>query len=79
MRTSHSTESVLRDSSPPPPPKPPLPHRVSNPPPLPPKRRSAGNRSAIMDGAQLEAGDGVAGSSANSSQSGMLLSCGLDR
>lgn len=49
-RTSHSTESILRDSSPPPPPKPPLPHRPlpldtlpitsTTPPPLPPKRRS---------------------------------------
>ncbi|KAH8289335.1 hypothetical protein KR054_003873 [Drosophila jambulina] len=38
MRGSHSTESILRDSSPPP--KPPLPNRASNPPPLPPKRRS---------------------------------------
>ncbi|EDW82488.2 uncharacterized protein Dwil_GK25837, isoform C [Drosophila willistoni] len=38
MRGSHSTESILRDTSPPP--KPPLPNRVSNPPPLPPKRRS---------------------------------------
>ncbi|XP_055371575.1 guanine nucleotide-releasing factor 2 isoform X3 [Condylostylus longicornis] len=38
MRTSHSTESILRDSSPPP--KPPLPvSRKTNPPPLPPKRR----------------------------------------
>ncbi|SPP86649.1 guanine nucleotide-releasing factor 2 isoform X3 [Drosophila guanche] len=38
MRGSHSTESILRDTSPPP--KPPLPNRASNPPPLPPKRRS---------------------------------------
>ncbi|KRG06865.1 guanine nucleotide-releasing factor 2 isoform X6 [Drosophila mojavensis] len=38
MRGSHSTESILRDTSPPP--KPPLPNRSSNPPPLPPKRRS---------------------------------------
>lgn len=38
IRTSHSTESILRDSSPPP--KPPLPNRNINPPPLPPKRRS---------------------------------------
>ncbi|XP_032594459.1 guanine nucleotide-releasing factor 2 isoform X1 [Drosophila grimshawi] len=38
MRGSHSTESILRDTSPPP--KPPLPDRSSNPPPLPPKRRS---------------------------------------
>lgn len=38
LRTSHSIESILRDSSPPPP-KPPLPERSSNPPPLPPKRR----------------------------------------
>lgn len=37
IRTSHSTESILRDSSPPP--KPPLPNRHINPPPLPPKRR----------------------------------------
>ncbi|XP_054728044.1 guanine nucleotide-releasing factor 2 isoform X2 [Anastrepha obliqua] len=35
IRASHSTESILRDTSPPP--KPPLPNR---PPPLPPKRRS---------------------------------------
>uniref|UniRef100_A0AAG5D223 CRK SH3-binding GNRP n=1 Tax=Anopheles atroparvus TaxID=41427 RepID=A0AAG5D223_ANOAO len=40
VRASHSTESILRDSSPPPPPKPPLPDRSSEPPPpLPPKRR----------------------------------------
>ncbi|KAL7744977.1 hypothetical protein ACLKA6_007245 [Drosophila palustris] len=38
IRGSHSTESILRDTSPPP--KPPLPNRASNPPPLPPKRRS---------------------------------------
>ncbi|XP_037028363.1 guanine nucleotide-releasing factor 2 isoform X14 [Bradysia coprophila] len=38
IRASHSTESILRDSSPPP--KPPLPNRSSNPPPLPPKRKS---------------------------------------
>lgn len=38
MRASHSTESILRDSSPPPP-KPPLPERSCNPPPLPPKRK----------------------------------------
>ncbi|KAH8275997.1 hypothetical protein KR018_005947 [Drosophila ironensis] len=38
MRGSHSTESILRDTSPPP--KPPLPNRASNPPPLPPKRLS---------------------------------------
>lgn len=40
-RASHSTESVLRDSSPAPPPKPPLPQRphAASPPPLPPKRR----------------------------------------
>lgn len=38
MRSSHSTESILRESSPPP--KPPLPNRISNPPPIPPKRRS---------------------------------------
>ncbi|KAM7346903.1 C3G guanyl-nucleotide exchange factor isoform 3-T3 [Cochliomyia hominivorax] len=35
---SHSTESILRDTSPPP--KPPLPNRSHNPPPLPPKRNS---------------------------------------
>ncbi|XP_050076590.1 guanine nucleotide-releasing factor 2 [Anopheles maculipalpis] len=41
VRTSHSTESILRDSSPPPPPKPPLPDRSQEPPPpLPPKRKS---------------------------------------
>ncbi|XP_053678849.1 guanine nucleotide-releasing factor 2 [Anopheles nili] len=39
-RASHSTESILRDSSPPPPPKPPLPDRSQEPPPpLPPKRK----------------------------------------
>lgn len=38
IRTSHSTESILRESSPPP--KPPLPNRNTNPPPLPPKRRN---------------------------------------
>ncbi|KAH8354371.1 hypothetical protein KR084_009428 [Drosophila pseudotakahashii] len=47
MRGSHSTESILRDTSPPP--KPPLPNRASNPPPLPPKRRSQpGNPSGAM-------------------------------
>ncbi|XP_041769671.1 guanine nucleotide-releasing factor 2 isoform X5 [Anopheles merus] len=41
VRASHSTESILRDSSPPPPPKPPLPDRSQEPPPpLPPKRKS---------------------------------------
>ncbi|XP_039153657.1 guanine nucleotide-releasing factor 2 isoform X11 [Drosophila simulans] len=44
MRGSHSTESILRDTSPPP--KPPLPNRASNPPPLPPKRRSQPGASA---------------------------------
>nr|NP_001259293.1 C3G guanyl-nucleotide exchange factor, isoform K [Drosophila melanogaster]AGB95138.1 C3G guanyl-nucleotide exchange factor, isoform K [Drosophila melanogaster] len=44
MRGSHSTESILRDTSPPP--KPPLPNRASNPPPLPPKRRSQPSASA---------------------------------
>ncbi|XP_058127342.1 guanine nucleotide-releasing factor 2 [Anopheles coustani] len=40
VRASHSTESILRDSSPPPPPKPPLPNRSNEPPPpLPPKRK----------------------------------------
>lgn len=43
MRGSHSTESILRDTSPPP--KPPLPNRSSNPPPLPPKRRSQPSQS----------------------------------
>nr|XP_019544606.2 guanine nucleotide-releasing factor 2-like isoform X2 [Aedes albopictus] len=38
VRASHSTESILRDSSPPP--KPPLPDRGQDPPPLPPKRKS---------------------------------------
>ncbi|XP_037938639.1 guanine nucleotide-releasing factor 2 isoform X2 [Teleopsis dalmanni] len=38
IRASHSTESILRDTSPPP--KPPLPNRSDNPPPIPPKRRS---------------------------------------
>ncbi|KAL9695632.1 hypothetical protein quinque_014917 [Culex quinquefasciatus] len=38
VRASHSTESILRDSSPPP--KPPLPDRAQDPPPLPPKRKS---------------------------------------
>lgn len=38
IRASHSTESILRDSSPPP--KPPLPDRKNDPPPLPPKRKS---------------------------------------
>ncbi|XP_062539445.1 guanine nucleotide-releasing factor 2 isoform X2 [Armigeres subalbatus] len=38
VRASHSTESILRDSSPPP--KPPLPDRCQDPPPLPPKRKS---------------------------------------
>jgi Rap guanine nucleotide exchange factor 1 len=38
VRASHSTESILRDSSPPP--KPPLPNRTSEPPPLPPKRKT---------------------------------------
>lgn len=42
MRASHSTESILRDSSPPP--KPPLPVRNRNPPPLPPKRPPTGDR-----------------------------------
>ncbi|XP_055712987.1 guanine nucleotide-releasing factor 2 isoform X3 [Phlebotomus papatasi] len=35
VRSSHSTESILRDTSPPP--KPPLPSRLTDPPPLPPK------------------------------------------
>ncbi|XP_058064062.1 guanine nucleotide-releasing factor 2 isoform X2 [Anopheles bellator] len=39
VRTSHSTESILRDASDAPP-KPPLPDRRQEPPPLPPKRRS---------------------------------------
>lgn len=38
IRATHSTESILRDSSPPP--KPPLPNRSIGAPPLPPKRRS---------------------------------------
>ncbi|XP_055618388.1 guanine nucleotide-releasing factor 2 isoform X9 [Toxorhynchites rutilus septentrionalis] len=38
VRASHSTESILRDSSPPP--KPPLPDRGQDPPPLPPKRKT---------------------------------------
>ncbi|XP_055909249.1 guanine nucleotide-releasing factor 2 isoform X4 [Eupeodes corollae] len=37
IRATHSTESILRDSSPPP--KPPLPNRSIGAPPLPPKRR----------------------------------------
>ncbi|XP_043065961.2 guanine nucleotide-releasing factor 2 isoform X2 [Drosophila bipectinata] len=45
MRGSHSTESILRDTSPPP--KPPLPNRASNPPPLPPKRRSQQGGAAV--------------------------------
>ncbi|XP_037813219.1 guanine nucleotide-releasing factor 2 isoform X2 [Lucilia sericata] len=44
---SHSTESILRDTSPPP--KPPLPNRSHNPPPLPPKRVSHTNQHAIYD------------------------------
>ncbi|XP_049538800.1 guanine nucleotide-releasing factor 2 isoform X2 [Anopheles darlingi] len=39
VRASHSTESILRESSEPPP-KPPLPDRSNEPPPLPPKRKS---------------------------------------
>jgi Rap guanine nucleotide exchange factor 1 len=37
VRASHSTDSILRDSSPPP--KPPLPNRSTDPPPLPPKKK----------------------------------------
>ncbi|XP_055682871.1 guanine nucleotide-releasing factor 2 isoform X2 [Lutzomyia longipalpis] len=40
VRSSHSTESILRDTSPPP--KPPLPGRISDPPPLPPKPKQRG-------------------------------------
>ncbi|KQS30502.1 guanine nucleotide-releasing factor 2 isoform X9 [Drosophila erecta] len=57
MRGSHSTESILRDTSPPP--KPPLPNRASNPPPLPPKRRS-------QPGASAGAGSGIGCSSSTS-------------
>lgn len=63
IRASHSTESILRDSSPPPP-KPPLPNRSSNPPPLPPKRKSQHKIS------QNDSDYGIDSS---------LLGCGLDR
>lgn len=39
MRVSHSTDSLLRDTSSSPPPKPPLPNRYTDPPPLPPKKK----------------------------------------
>ncbi|GAB0095924.1 Ras-like guanine nucleotide exchange factor [Sergentomyia squamirostris] len=44
VRSSHSTESILRDNSPPP--KPPLPSRLTDPPPLPPKPRQ---RAGLVD------------------------------
>ncbi|KPU75231.1 uncharacterized protein Dana_GF20837, isoform G [Drosophila ananassae] len=61
MRGSHSTESILRDTSPPP--KPPLPNRASNPPPLPPKRRSQ------QGGVTVGPGVGVGSSSSTTSTS----------
>lgn len=61
MRGSHSTESILRDTSPPP--KPPLPNRASNPPPLPPKRRSQ------QGGMPVGPGVGVGSSSSTTSTS----------
>nr|XP_017030510.1 guanine nucleotide-releasing factor 2 isoform X2 [Drosophila kikkawai] len=63
MRGSHSTESILRDSSPPP--KPPLPNRASNPPPLPPKRRSQPGAPGTGGGG----GGGVGSSSTSTSTS----------
>ncbi|CAD7091003.1 unnamed protein product [Hermetia illucens] len=63
MKTSHSTESILRDSSPPP--KPPLPNRCPHPPPLPPKRRSQPKQNSITN-------------ESNYSVDSSLLSCGLD-
>ncbi|ALC49227.1 C3G [Drosophila busckii] len=53
IRGSHSTESILRDTSPPP--KPPLPNRASNPPPLPPKRRSQPTATPAAQSAQFAA------------------------
>ncbi|XP_059619002.1 guanine nucleotide-releasing factor 2 isoform X2 [Phlebotomus argentipes] len=44
VRSSHSTESILRDTSPPP--KPPLPSRLTDPPPLPPKPKQ---RAGLVD------------------------------
>ncbi|KAH8420101.1 hypothetical protein KR009_005809 [Drosophila setifemur] len=64
MRGSHSTESILRDTSPPP--KPPLPNRASNPPPLPPKRRSHQGGGGILQGG---VGPGVGSSSSTTSTS----------
>lgn len=66
VRASHSTESILRDTSPPP--KPPLPNRQSTgadgnfsiPPPLPPKRRSQPNNRNNINSIDSDfVGDGV--------------------
>lgn len=63
VRASHSTESILRDTSPPP--KPPLPNRSTDPPPLPPKRSSHKQNYLLNDS------DGISDAS--------YLACGLDR
>uniref|UniRef100_A0A182NVF5 CRK SH3-binding GNRP n=1 Tax=Anopheles dirus TaxID=7168 RepID=A0A182NVF5_9DIPT len=86
VRASHSTESILRDSSPPPPPKPPLPDRSQEPPPpLPPKRKSqhAKNHS-FHDTSDTSAlfqlgggGGGVAAAAAGCGSTGGSI--GLDR
>lgn len=63
VRASHSTESILRDTSPPP--KPPLPNRSTDPPPLPPKRSSHKQTYLLNDS------DCISDAS--------FLACGLDR
>lgn len=71
IRTSHSTESILRESSPPP--KPPLPNRSNNPPPLPPKRRNQ-QKSNYQNDMPLTTDLNTLDSTQTTH-----LSCGLDR
>ncbi|XP_030380880.1 guanine nucleotide-releasing factor 2 isoform X2 [Scaptodrosophila lebanonensis] len=75
IRASHSTESILRDTSPPP--KPPLPNRSSNPPPLPPKRRSQPSQASPQPYQQSH--NMSVNSDLDCSSNFSLMSCGVDR
>ncbi|XP_055301072.1 guanine nucleotide-releasing factor 2 isoform X21 [Sitodiplosis mosellana] len=76
LRTSHSIESMLRDSSPPP--KPPLPERASNPPPLPPKRKIQPKLVGIQLSPQQQT-QSVTDLDSSNIIDATLLNCGLDR
>nr|XP_044251504.1 guanine nucleotide-releasing factor 2 isoform X10 [Drosophila takahashii] len=76
MRGSHSTESILRDTSPPP--KPPLPNRASNPPPLPPKRRSQPGSQPLGTGMGLGMGLGSSSSTTSTANQSTNISINSD-